>query len=168
MRIMGIDPANNKVSWVVWDTKGGIIAKAQSEKGLLAHTHCEEIERFIKHMPAYVRDFCINYIAIENVQSFGMAVGKTTFDTVRNIGRIQQYAMLLDLTPILINRGEIKINFCHSMKAKDTNIKQALIDRFGEVGTKKNPGFFYGISKDNWQAFAVAATAFDRKYKEIS
>ena len=34
---------------------------------------------------------------------------------------------------------EEKMNLCGSMKAKDSNIRQALIDRFGEVGTKKNP-----------------------------
>ena len=38
-----------------------------------------------------------------------------------------------------IYRKEEKMNICHTMRAKDSNIRQALIDRFGEVGTKKNP-----------------------------
>ena len=48
------------------------------------------------------------------------------------------------------------------MKAKDSNIRQALMDRFGEVGTKKNQGYFYGFKADIWQAFAVCVTYHDK------
>ena len=52
------------------------------------------------------------------------------------------------------------------MKAKDSNIRQALIDRFGPVGTKKNPGWFYGVSKDVWAAIAVGGVTFHDLYLE--
>jgi hypothetical protein len=52
------------------------------------------------------------------------------------------------------------------MKAKDSNIRQALIDRFGEVGIKKNPGWFYGFKKDIWQAYAVGITYHDLYLKK--
>lgn len=58
---------------------------------------------------------------------------------------------------------------CNSMKAKDSNITQALIDLFAKdtpnkgKGTKKEPGYFYGFKKDVWQAFAVAYV-FHTKY----
>jgi hypothetical protein len=60
-----------------------------------------------------------------------------------------------------IYRKDEKMNLCHSMKAKDANIRQALIDRFGVVGTKKSPGWFYGVSKDVWAAIAVGVTYHD-------
>ncbi len=104
-------------------------------------------------------DFGASHLAIEMVASYGMAVGKAVFDTVFWIGRFWQQAAM----PIqqLIYRKDVKMNLCHSMKAKDGNIRQALIDRFGEVGTKKNPGWFYGFKKDIWSAYAVGVTYYD-------
>lgn len=73
------------------------------------------------------------------VASYGMAVGKTVFDTCVWIGRFTELAKLQNIEVEYIYRKEEKINLCKSMKAKDSNIRQSLIDRFGEVGTKKNP-----------------------------
>ena len=105
------------------------------------------------------KDFRAEHFAIEMIASYGMAVGKTVFDTVLWIGRFWQQADM----PIkqLIYRKDVKMNLCHSMKAKDGNIRQALIDRFGEVGIKKNPGWFYGFKSDIWSAYAVGITYHD-------
>jgi len=67
-----------------------------------------------------------------------MPVGKEVFDTCVWIGRFQQIA-LPNVDTKFIYRKDEKMNICNSMKAKDSNIRQALIDRFGAVGTKKNP-----------------------------
>ena len=64
-----------------------------------------------------------------------------------------------------IYRIDEKMNLCHSAQAKDANIRQALIDRFGDVGTKRNPGWFYGVSKDVWAAIAVGVTWHDKNKK---
>ena len=54
---------------------------------------------------------------------------------------------------------------CKNNRAKDKNIRQALIDRFGPgkaaIGTKKAPGPLYGLKSHLWSALAVAVVAAD-------
>lgn len=103
-------------------------------------------------------------LAIEMVASYGMPVGKEVFETCVWIGRfIQEYKNYANQNIVYIYRKDEKINLCNSMKAKDSNIRQALIDRFGEVGTKKSPGWFYGFKADIWSAYAVGITYLDRE-----
>ena len=109
----------------------------------------------------------VSHVAIEGIQSYGMPVGKEVFETCYFIGRLQEtFLREHGKFPLMIYRKEEKICLCHSLKAKDSNIRQALIDRFGEVGTKKNPGYFYGFKKDIWSAMAVAVTYHDKFLKE--
>lgn len=91
------------------------------------------------------------------IASYGMPVGKEVFDTCVWIGRFIENSTGYSY----VYRKDEKMNLCHSMKAKDSNIRQALIDRFGVVGTKKNPGWFYGFKADVWQAYAVGVTYLD-------
>lgn len=98
---------------------------------------------------------------IEMVASYGMAVGKEVFDTCVWIGRFIEASKSNKIKQIF--RKDVKMNLCNSMKAKDSNIRQALIDRFGVVGTKKKKGWFYGFKADIWSAYAVGVTYLDKK-----
>jgi len=86
-----------------------------------------------------MHDTLFDKIIVEMVASYGMPVGESVFQTCVWIGRFVQLADELGKEYGFIYRKEEKMNICHTMKAKDSNIRQALIDRFGEVGTKKNP-----------------------------
>lgn len=97
---------------------------------------------------------------VEMVASYGMAVGKTVFDTVFWLGRFYEAAKGYAARD-RVYRMDVKMNLCHSSRAKDANIRQALIDRFGVVGTKREPGWFYGFKADMWAAYAVGVTYAD-------
>lgn len=103
-----------------------------------------------------------DYFAIEMVAHYGkgMPAGKDVFDTCVWIGRFWQEADYYYKQ--VIYRKEVTLNLCNSVKAKDGNVRQALIDRFGVVGTKKKQGWFYGVSKDVWSAIAVGTTYYDK------
>lgn len=107
-------------------------------------------------------------LAIEKIRPYGMAVGQSTIDTTWWSGRFYQ---VWPHSAVMVPRVEVKKHICKNGLAKDTNIIQALIDRFAYgqgnrgKGTKREPGFFFGFKKDVWQAFALAVTFFEGGYK---
>lgn len=107
-------------------------------------------------------------VAIEMVASYGMAVGADVFETCVWIGRfIEANRRQSGRLPLLVKRHPVKLHHCHSAKAKDSNIRQALVDRFAPgqpnrgKGTKADPGWFYGFRADVWQAYALAVYVAD-------
>lgn len=111
--------------------------------------------------------YSCDVLIYEEFASYGMPIGKTTMESIKWNGRFIQRALdgaksigkEIKVVPML--RKDVKMNLCGTMKAKDSNIRQALIDRFGNVGTKKDKGFFYGVSKDVWSAVAICTTYID-------
>lgn len=150
MTILAIDPGNIESAYVFWeDGKPTGFGKVPSEDmGLIVAYYAE--------LPQPPRIVC------EMIASYGMAVGKEVFETCLWIGRFQERCYINDAPFELVYRREVKLHHCNSVKAKDANIIQALKDRFGDKGTKANPGFFYGVSADVWQAIALAVYVADR------
>lgn len=160
--ILAIDPGNIESGYVYLNDDLSVC-----ECGKISN---EELLIKIYHSDFYhEKTHCV----IEMVASYGMAVGATVFETCLWVGRFTEAInCLYDLQPTYIYRKDEKMNLCNSMKAKDSNIVQALIDRFAPntpnkgKGTKKEPGWFYGFKKDIWQAYAVAVTYHDMYLKE--
>ena len=153
--ILAIDPGTHKSAWVVLRTP---------ELKPLAFGH-EANDKVLERLR--VRDYAgaadPDHMAIEMPASYGMAVGQEVFDTCFWAGRFwEQFHGYKKLR--IFRKTDVAMHMCHSMRAKDGNIRQALIDRFGIVGTKANPGWFYGVSNDVWQAIAVGVTAWDRHF----
>jgi hypothetical protein len=148
--ILAIDPGNIESAYC-------LINKETYEPIEFGKIENDELRyKIIEGDFGYYHDF-----AIEMIASYGMAVGKEVFDTCVWIGRFIEASRTLH--PRYIYRKDVKMNLCNSMKAKDSNIIQALIDRFGVVGTKKNKGFFYGFKADIWSAYAVGVTYLDKE-----
>jgi hypothetical protein len=108
-------------------------------------------------------------VAIEMVASYGMAVGAEVFETCVWIGRFAEALERNGHAVELIKRQPVKLHHCHDSRAKDTNIRQALVDRFAPgqpnhgKGTKAEPGWFYGFRADIWQAYALAVYVADQQ-----
>lgn len=157
--ILAIDPGNIESAYVVIDDNLKPIEFGKVENWILLGYMYGDRFTSLK----------VDKSTIEMVACYGMPVGKEVFETCVWIGRFYEVLnMELDMEPTFIYRKDEKINLCGSMKAKDGNIIQALKDRFGDKGTKKNPGWFYGFSADVWQAYAVGVTYYDMKLKEVS
>lgn len=153
--VLAIDPGNVESAWCVID----------------ADTY--RPQSFAKQPNADVLDVC-EYampVAIEMIRSYGMAVGAEVFETCVWIGRFieRHETWHAPLTPALVYRADVKLHHCHSSKAKDSNVRQALVDRFAPgqpnhgKGTKAEPGWFYGFRADVWQAYALAVYVADER-----
>ena len=106
-------------------------------------------------------------LAVEMIACYGMPVGKEVFETCVWIGRFLQ---AWDGTAELVYRREVKLHLCDSARAKDANVRQALIDRFGPgkdraIGKKASPGPLFGFKADLGAALGVAVTVGDRGEK---
>lgn len=128
MRILAIDPGNIESAYCLINTD-------TYEPIMFDKIKNEELVELIENNK-YCSFNTFGEIIIEKIASYGMAVGQTIFDTCIWTGK---FAQASGLKEEYILRKDEKMNLCHSMKAKDSNIRQALIDRFGLVGTKKNP-----------------------------
>lgn len=160
--ILSIDPGNVESAYCVIDKTNykpiefGKIKNEELREKLLNELHLYPIESF----------------AIEMIASYGMPVGKEVFETCVWIGIFIE-SFKCPFTYYVYRKDE-KINLCGSMKAKDSNIRQALIDRFATFdfkngkGTKKQQDFFYGFSKDVWAAYAVGITWLDKQQDSLN
>ena len=154
MKVLSIDPGNRNSAWCMID--------GETLKPL---SFGKEENRVVL---AAVQHLSYDSIVIERVASYGMAVGRDVFETCEWVGRFTQAARV---PPDYVYRQEEKLHICGDSRAKDTNIRRALIDRFAQhdikngKGTKKNPDWFYGFSADVWQAYAVAVTYVETRCK---
>lgn len=137
--ILAIDPGNKQSGWAC--VQGGNLIGS----GVLVNNDLLKLTAFRS----------ADIIAIEWIQAMGMAVGREVFETCMWVGRFVEASKTPEIR--LIPRGVIKHHHCGKTTAKDGNVAQALRDKYGEKGTKKAPGYFFGVSSHAWQAFAVAA-----------
>lgn len=151
--LFAIDPGNVQSAWLVWDGEK-IVAFGLEEN--------EAVRRRLRDAPStYSQPLHLVY---ERFASFGMLVGKSVFDTCIWIGRFQE--VFWTTGPIdFLYRKTVVGELCGSGKAKDSNVRRALLDLVGEQGKKKAPGPTYGLKKDLWSALAIAIVGW-RKFVE--
>jgi len=155
--IISIDPGNIDSAYTVIDET----TLKPINKGKIDNYEMAELVREMNNSSSVE-----NYkLAIEMVASYGMPVGAEVFETCVWVGRFMECANCFGEREKIYRKDE-KINLCGTMKAKDSNIIQALKDRFGDKGTVKNKGWFFGFKADIWQAYAVGITYYDLYIKD--
>lgn len=169
MAILAIDPGTNQSAYCIIANDLSLLSQGIMENDDL----CDFLQS--DHLTV----LRVEIAAIEMIASYGMAVGRETFETCVWIGRFaecltQGHAMM----PICkVYRKDIKLHLCNSMRAKDANIRQALLDLYEptgggktpQIGTKNNRGPLYGVKSHIWSALAVAVYySENRGNQEIS
>ena len=157
--ILAIDPGPEQSAWVLID-----------EDTLKPIKFAKDQNSFLRGMliteansPEYP-----STIVIEQIASYGMPVGAEVFETCVWTGVFLEAARGKGTYAIRIPRKDVKMHLCGTTAAKDSNIIQALVDMFATgkgnrgKGTKKDPGWFYGFSRDIWQAYALGVTAVQK------
>lgn len=154
--VLAIDPGPTTSGFCLYDTVGVVRdsgSRLNNEMlGLITSTHAD-------------------MLAIERVQSFGMAVGKEVFESCEWIGEFRGLWRARGMTAVLVYRKDVKMHLCGTSRAKDGNVRQAIIDLFPptgggktpQIGTKSLPGPLYGVSSHAWAALGVALTATQRR-----
>lgn len=101
-------------------------------------------------------------VGIEMPVGMGQVIGGEVLETAFVVGQI--YSCLSQIARISrYGRKEIKRYFGVTGKGSDSQIRSAMIKRWGEPGTKANPGPTYGITGDAWAALAVATCVYDKE-----
>jgi hypothetical protein len=149
MTILAIDPGPIESGYVIFDGTKVLRSDVLPNNALFL---------FVKYT---LQKEEASSIAVEMIASYGMPVGAEVFETCVVVGQIVEMASYyLSAEAITrVFRKDVKLHLCGTSKAKDGNIRQALIDKLGPQGTKKQPGPLYGVKSHAWAALAVAVTA---------
>lgn len=152
VRLLAIDPGPERSAWLAFTDGRPVQFAIEPNDAVLDR----------------IREAAVSVLAIEGIASYGMAVGAEVFETCVWSGRfIQRWDDRTGRGLLLrVYRKDVKLHLCGSYRAKDTNVRQALIDRYGPgkdaaIGRKATPGPLYGVSSHVWSALAVAVFAAD-------
>jgi hypothetical protein len=161
--ILAVDPGLERSAWIWYGLPGGLVygIDANDELVRLLGQRGYGFTRASSFPPVMGAE-----LVIEKIEGYGMAVGADVFETVFWTGRFFEAWGDAGSANRLARRA-VKLHLCGVPQAKDANIRQALIDRFGPgretaIGTKKAPGPLYGVATHVWSALAVAVTWADQ------
>jgi hypothetical protein len=169
--IAAIDPGPFESAYVLLGNSGTIVFAAKL-------TNHELLKRLrTKTLPTMSAR-----LFIEMVANYGMPAGRELFETCVWIGK---FAEASDVYVDLVYRKTVCGHICKDARAKDANIRQALIDRYGpqwitetytptgakgqplKERTRRIPGPTNGITADCWSALAIATYALDTQRRVV-
>jgi hypothetical protein len=157
MKILAIDPGCSDSAFVVWD------GLAICEHGIRSN------ETLLHFLPVWRHQGmqCV----IEQIRGYGVPAGNETFDTCWWTGRFFECfcdndgrsngAHYVHMLP----RKTIVAYFCGHARGRDSDVRAALIERFGGPSSTKKGGLLYGITSHTWAALAAGVCWWDQNAK---
>lgn len=142
--VIGIDPGTKQSAYVEWD--GTFVLNA----AIVPNT------KLLTYLRAIDPHACVVF---ENIEPYGMVVGRETLETCVWIGRLFQRARdVVGGTQVSrLPRRAVKKHL--RIKGGDKAVRSALIQRLGD---ERHPEDWYGKLKSHqWSALAIAVTWWD-------
>jgi hypothetical protein len=138
--VIGIDPGTKQSAYVAWD--GNFITDVATVPNTKVLTYLRSLDP----------KTCV---VLENVEPYGMAVGRETFETIYWIGRFFQRARdIVGLQQVSrLPRRAVKKHLRLKPGAGDKEVRKALINIL-----ERNPIEWHGMKGHEVQALALAVT----------
>lgn len=153
--ILALDPGNKDTAFVLFDER----ERSIRDKGKVPNVEVASMLRTLSANPNYA------VLAIENIQSFGMPVGREIFDTCVWIGRFVEMSKAPLVWPVY--RTQVKAAFCPHTP-NDSGIRAAMCERYGGDPKKnKQAGMLTGVKADIWSALAIATFVSDQRRNKV-
>ncbi len=152
MRVLAIDPGPTQSGWVQWDGNNVVAHGITPTDELLTSLRSANKELHFQH------------VVIEQIESLGMPVGAPVFETCVNTGRFME-ALHERIDCSRMSRQTVKLAVCGRRNANASNIRVAILDRFGgqenAIGKIKSPGKLFGVKSHSFAALALALAYWD-------
>jgi hypothetical protein len=152
MNVIGIDPGAKESGFVVYDPILEVIVAKDIVMNVFVHQAIENQKGLA------------DTVVIEQLRGYGLRVGNDTFDSIWWSGRFAEAGVRHGMEVYMMPRKDICKAICDNGNAGDKGVRDALIDMFGDPGSKKEPGKLYGIKTHMWPALA-ACVAYSRGEK---
>lgn len=154
--ILSIDPGPETSGYVIWN--GRAVSDCAGEL-----PNAEVLVRVGNIASGVVPAFG-DCLAIERVACMGAPVGDLVLETVFWSGRFAEcWAQHTTCPVVRLRYGDVTLHHCNSRRAKESQVRQALIDRFGKPGTKAAQGLLYRVHGHAWSALALSVAVFDQQ-----
>jgi Holliday junction resolvasome RuvABC endonuclease subunit len=112
----------------------------------------EELLRLLRVVPA-------DAAGVEKIAYMGtprMGISDSVFDSSELVGKVCLRMEDRDIPVYRLKRKTIFTCLTGKAKSSDKIVSDTLKSRFGQPGTKKDPGRLYGVKSHIWSALAVA------------
>lgn len=139
MKIIGIDPGTKESGIVIVEKEMPTFAAKINNPGIIQHLYS---------MPFYE-------LAIEGMQHYGMPLGKDVFTTLLWAGRFWEAAASRSQSVFFYTKPEWTRTICGPYGKKDSDVRRALLARFGD-DKKGEPLHILKGNSDKRSAFGVA------------